>query len=389
MLSALMDGNTIVIPDYVYGFDVLQLVGAGLTLAIGLSLLPAGAGLALSLSVLGALIGMNFWMYRAHGLAMPLATATAMVLLSLLTNVAHGYFFESRTKRALASRFRSYVPPQLVDEMLKHPEHYSMQATNRELTVMFCDMRGFTALSECMPPLQLQALLNGVFTRLTQVIQSQRGTIDKYMGDCVMAFWGAPVVVPDHAASAVRAALGMAQAVDQLNQEHRSQGLPEVGVGIGLNTGTMCVGDMGSELRLSYTVIGDAVNLGSRLEGLSKTYGVAVIASEFTQQQSPEFLWLELDRVRVKGKAQAVAIFTPVAELALATPEQKAVVDLWRQFLTDYRAQNWPQCVALLQTLLQQEPQSVLYALYAERLQMLATLPHQPDWDGATNFESK
>ena len=114
--------------------------------------------------------------------------------------------FESRAKRALASRFRSYVPPPLVDEMLKHPEHYSMQADSRELTVMFCDMRGFTALSECMPPLQLQALLNRVFTRLTEVIQGERGTIDKYMGDCVMAFWGAPVPDPDHAACAVRAA---------------------------------------------------------------------------------------------------------------------------------------------------------------------------------------
>mgnify|MGYP006199510279 CR=1 FL=1 len=136
-------------------------------------------------------------------------------------------------------------------------------------------------------PLQLQALLNGVFTRLTQVIQSQRGTIDKYMGDCVMAFWGAPVPSLDHATCAVRAAIGMAQAVQQLNQEHRAQGLPEVGVGIGLNTGTMCVGDMGSDIRRSYTVIGDAVNLGSRLEGLSKVYGVDTVVSESTRALAP------------------------------------------------------------------------------------------------------
>ena len=389
MLSALMDGNAIAIPDYARGFDVLQLLCVGLVLALGLSLLPAGMGLLLSLAVIAALVGLNLWLYRVHGLAMPLATAVALALSASVINMAHGYFFESRSKRALASRFRSYVPPELVDEMLKHPEHYSMQADNRELTVMFCDMRGFTALSECMPPLQLQALLNGVFTRLTQVIQSQRGTIDKYMGDCVMAFWGAPVPSQDHAACAVRAAIGMAQAVQQLNQEHRAQGLPEVGVGIGLNTGTMCVGDMGSDIRLSYTVIGDAVNLGSRLEGLSKTYGVAVIASEFTQAQAPEFLWQELDRVRVKGKAQAVAIYTPVAQQALATPEQAKQVETWRQFLTDYRAQDWAKCIASLHLLLRAEPQSVLYALYAERLQMLATQPYLPNWDGATNFETK
>ena len=389
MLTALMDGSTLAIPDYARGFDVLQLLMVGLVLAFGLSVLPAGPALLLSAAVFLALTLLNFWLYRTHGLAMPLATALALVFTATAVNIAHGYLFESRAKRALASRFRSYVPPPLVDEMLKHPEHYSMQADSRELTVMFCDMRGFTALSECMPPLQLQALLNGVFTRLTQVIQSQRGTIDKYMGDCVMAFWGAPVPSQDHATCAVQAAMGMAQAVQQLNQEHRAQGLPEVGVGIGLNTGTMCVGDMGSDIRLSYTVIGDAVNLGSRLEGLSKTYGVAVIASEFTQTQASEFLWQELDRVRVKGKAQAVAIYTPVAEHALATPEQIRRVEMWRQFLTDYRAQEWAKCIAALHLLLQGDPQSTLYALYAERLQMLATLPYQPNWDGATNFDTK
>lgn len=389
MLTALMDGSTIAIPDYARGFDILQLLVVGLVLALGLSVLPAGPALLLSAAVLIALTLLNFWLYRTHGLAMPLATALALVFTATAVNIAHGYLFESRAKRALASRFRSYVPPPLVDEMLKHPEHYSMQADSRELTVMFCDMRGFTALSECMPPLQLQALLNRVFTRLTEVIQGERGTIDKYMGDCVMAFWGAPVPAPDHAACAVRAAIGMAQAVQQLNQEHRAQGLPEVGVGIGLNTGTMCVGDMGSDIRLSYTVIGDAVNLGSRLEGLSKTYGVAVIASEFTQAQASEFLWQELDRVRVKGKAQAVAIYSPVAQLALATPEQAKRVETWRQFLTGYRAQDWAKCIAALQLLLRDEPQSALYALYAERLQMLAAQPYLPNWDGATNFDTK
>ena len=389
MLSAFLDGKSIVRPDYAVGFDAAQLLCTGALLAIALPLLSATWAVLLSVAVVAMLAGVNLWLYLAQGLALPLATVTVMAIAAFALNMVYGYFVESRAKRELAALFGTYVPPELVDEMLKHPEHYGMQAANRELTVMFCDMRGFTALSECMPPLQLQALLNGVFTRLTRVIQSQRGTIDKYMGDCVMAFWGAPVPAQDHAACAVRAAMGMAQAMQQLNQEHRAQGLPEVGVGIGLNTGTMCVGDMGSDIRLSYTVIGDAVNLGSRLEGLSKTYGVAVIASEFTQAQAPGFLWQELDRVRVKGKAQAVAIYTPVSEHALATPGQTALVEAWRQFLTDYRAQDWAKCIAALQMLLRSDPQSTLYALYAERLQMLATLPHQPNWDGATNFDTK
>ena len=389
MLTALMDGSAIAIPDYARGFDVLQLLMVGLVLAFGLSVLPAGPALLLSAAVFLALTLLNFWLYRTHGLAMPLATALALVFTATAVNIAHGYLFESRAKRALASRFRSYVPPPLVDEMLKHPEHYSMQADSRELTVMFCDMRGFTALSECMPPLQLQALLNRVFTRLTEVIQGERGTIDKYMGDCVMAFWGAPVPAQDHAACAVRAALGMARAVEQLNQEHRAQGLPEIGVGIGLNTGLMCVGDMGSNIRLSYTVIGDAVNLGSRLEGLCKTYGVAIIASESTQSMAPGFVWQELDRVRVKGKAQAVNIYTPLADQSQASALNADELACWQQVLAHYRAQDWAQCGQSLAALRRQAPQSVLYALYASRLEEMMSRPPPSDWDGATHFDTK
>lgn len=389
MLTALMDGSAIAIPDYARGFDVLQLLMVGLVLAFGLSVLPAGPALLLSAAVFLALTLLNFWLYRTHGLAMPLATALALVFTATAVNIAHGYLFESRAKRALASRFRSYVPPPLVDEMLKHPEHYSMQADSRELTVMFCDMRGFTALSECMPPLQLQALLNRVFTRLTEVIQGERGTIDKYMGDCVMAFWGAPVPAQDHAACAVRAALGMARAVEQLNQEHRAQGLPEIGVGIGLNTGLMCVGDMGSNIRLSYTVIGDAVNLGSRLEGLCKTYGVAIIASESTRSMAPGFVWQELDRVRVKGKAQAVNIYTPLADQSQASALNANELACWQQVLAHYRAQDWAQCGQSLAALRRQAPQSVLYALYASRLEEMMSSPPPSDWDGATHFDTK
>ncbi len=389
MLTAMMDGSTVAVPDYARGFDMLQLLAAGLVLALGLSVLPAGGALLLSAAVAALLVGLNVWLYRIHGLAMPLATALTMVLAASAVNMAHGYIFESRAKRALASRFRSYVPPELVDEMLKHPEQYSMQADSRELTVMFCDMRGFTALSECMPPLQLQALLNRVFTRLTEVIQSERGTIDKYMGDCVMAFWGAPVPSQDHAACAVRAALRMAAAVEQLNREHRAQGLPEIGIGIGLNTGLMCVGDMGSNIRLSYTVIGDAVNLGSRLEGLCKTYGVAIIVSEATRNLAPGCVWQELDRVRVKGKAQSVNIYTPLADQSQASAVNAEELACWQQVLAHYRAQEWAHCGRSLSALRHQTPESSLYALYASRLEEMMSRPPPSDWDGATRFDTK
>jgi len=385
VLSAFLDGKSIVRPDYSVGFDAAQLLIAGLLLALALPALSATAAILLSLGVITALTGINLWLYLAQGLALPLATAVVMALFAFALNMVYGYFVESRSKRELAALFGTYVPPELVDEMVKQPENYSMQASNQELTVMFCDMRGFTAMSETMEPLQLQALLNGVFSRLTQIIRTQRGTIDKYMGDCVMAFWGAPVPTPDHANLAANAALGMVEAVRQINEEHAARGLPRIGIGIGLNTGTMCVGDMGSDIRRSYTVIGDAVNLGSRLEGLSKTYGVEIVASETSRAQATLHGWQELDRVRVKGKAQAVGINTPWGQ-----PNGDEIRTTWEQFLAAYRAQDWPACRDLLQrrgTLREHNP--TLHALYTQRVEDRAVLPYDPDWDGATNFDSK
>lgn len=244
-------------------------------------------------------------------------------------------------------------------------------------------------MSERMEPVQLQALLNEIFTRLTQVIRNQRGTIDKYMGDCVMAFWGAPVETPDHATLAVQSALGMVDAVQALNAEHRERGLPAIGVGIGLNTGPMCVGDMGSDIRRSYTVIGDAVNLGSRLEGLCKIYGVEIVASETTYALAQGFAWQELDRVCVKGKEQAVAIFRPLGLAGSLDPGQQQALNAWHAWLSAFRAQEWSRCDALWPALQSHPPGGNLLNLYAQRLQAQRVLPYDPDWDGATHFDTK
>lgn len=254
---------------------------------------------------------------------------------------------------------------------------------------MFCDIRGFTTLSERMEPVQLQALLNTLFSRLTHVIRQQRGTIDKYMGDCVMAFWGAPVAAPDHAHLAVQAALDMVQAVHAVNTEHQAQGLPAIGVGVGLNTGPMCVGDMGSDVRRSYTVIGDAVNLGSRLEGLCKAYGVEIVASESTHAQAPGFVWLELDRVRVKGKEQAVAIYYPLGVAGRVAGENLQAMESWHRWLAAFRAQNWPLCDELWPSIQSNPAGDKLLHFYAQRLQERRVLPYDPDWDGATHFDTK
>jgi adenylate cyclase len=389
VISGLLDGNTLVKPDYAIGYEVVMLLFAGLTLAFALPLVSATRAVILSVVVAAIVGGLNLWLYLGAGLVLPLAGALIMVATAFALNMSYGYFVESRSKRELANLFGTYVPPELVDEMVKDPDSYSMEATNREMTVMFCDMRGFTKMSEQMEPIQLQSLLNGVFTRLTGIIRANRGTIDKYMGDCVMAFWGAPVETSEHAHLAVKSAMEMANAVRGINEEHRAKGIPEIGIGIGVNTGNMCVGDMGSNIRKSYTVIGDAVNLGSRLEGLSKVYGVDIVVSESARKLAPDFGWQELDRVRVKGKDQAVAIFWPVAPANRIGAETEAELKAWGAFLKAYRAQDWEQCDLLMMNLLRMNAKKYLYHLYSDRVASMRLLPFDLEWDGATNFETK
>ncbi len=389
VISGLLDGKVFVKPDYAVGFEVVILTLSGVLLAFALPLLSAPKAVLTSAVVVGSLVGLNFWLYLSFGLVLPLASALVMAFMAFALNMSYGYFVESKSKRDLANLFGTYVPPELVDEMVKNAANYSMKATTKELTVMFCDMRGFTQMSETMAPTQLQELLNTVFSRLTDQIRVNRGTIDKYMGDCVMAFWGAPVNTPDHANLAVKTALEMVHAIRKFNEEQRSKGLPDIGVGIGLNTGTMCVGDMGSDMRRSYTVIGDAVNLGARLEGLSKIYGADIVASGSTRQLSNGFAWQELDKVRVKGKGEAVAIFEPVASLDPSAPFDTTELKMWALALKAYRAQEWDQCDVQLLNLQRLNTRKYLYQLYAERVASMRLLPFDPKWDGATNFQTK
>jgi adenylate cyclase len=389
LLTALMDGRLIVRPDYAAGYELVVLVLAGLVLAVGLPLLSAPKAVGLSLAVFAVVVGLNTWLYLAHRLALPMAGTLVMAGLTFAINMSYGYLVESRAKRELAQLFGTYVPPELVDEMVKDPDSYSMDASTRELTVLFCDMRGFTAIAETMSPTGLQALLNTVFSRLTRVIREHRGTIDKYMGDCVMAFWGAPVETPNHAALAVQAALEMSAEIAAINRERRAADLPDIGVGIGLNTGDMCVGDMGSDVRRSYTVVGDAVNLGSRLEGLTRLYGVDVVASESTRHLAQAFVWQELDLVKVKGKAQAVAIHTPLCTGDRLTPELADELEEWQNALQAWRRQDWGACATHLGKLQRKNAKKVLYRLYAERVVSMRSSPPPPDWDGSTAFDTK
>jgi len=271
--------------------------------------------------------------------------------------------------------------------MVESGERYSMAGESRELTVLFCDVREFTALSENLAPQELSAMMNAYLTPMTSVIHDFHGTVDKYIGDSIMAFWGAPVPNDNHARDGVDAALAMQAKIPSLTQEFKSRGWPELTVGVGINSGAMNVGDMGSEFRKAYTVLGDAVNLASRFEGLTKEFGVPVVIGEQTRRAVPDMICRELDRVRVKGRAHAVSIYQPLGRTL--SPEAAAELESWEAALAKYREGKFVEAEIAFAALAQAHPAQKLYMLYRVRCAGFR-IEHPPsDWDGTTTFQVK
>jgi adenylate cyclase len=329
-------------------------------------------------------------LFQHADLVLPLASGLVMVLVLFTLNMAYGFFVEARGKRQITGLFGQYVPPELVDEMAKNPESFSMEGESREMTVLFTDVRGFTTISEGLDPKQLSQLMNEFLTPLTEIIYQHRGTIDKYMGDCIMAFWGAPLADPAHARNGVFAGLQMHETLRRLQPEFKARGWPEIRIGVGLNTGRMSVGNMGSKIRLAYTVMGDAVNLASRLEGITKEYGTDIIVGEGTKNAVPDVVFRELDRVRVKGKDEAVAIFEPLGLQGQVGKAKLDEIKLYAQFLRLYRAQDWDQAELQLFNLQKMVPDCALYShTFVERIAYLRANPPGTGWDGAFTFKTK
>jgi len=294
----------------------------------------------------------------------------------------YGYLFETRKREKLKEIFGQYVPEKHIEEMLTSVSELGLYGEDRELTVMFADIRNFTALSEPLTAAQLKDVLNEFFTPMTEIIFKFRGTIDKYIGDMIMAFWGAPLKDKYHARHAISAALEMQQAVEKLKKVFAAKGWPEINIGIGLNTGLMSVGDMGSTFRRNYTVLGDSVNLASRIEGLTKYYGAKIIATEFTQTKQPLFIFRKLDRVRVHGKTHSIEIFEPVGYIKGFSAELAKEIDRYHAALAYYFAQQWEKASAVFTLLARERPNEKLYHLYLKRLANFEKNPPSADWDG-------
>jgi adenylate cyclase len=389
LIAGMIDGALKQKPPYMLGAEVLLLIVAGVLLALLIPMLSAVWATSASLVAASLIVGLNFAIWTQANMVLPLASTLLMIATLYTVNMAYGYFVESRSKRQFTELFGQYVPPELVDKMARDPEKYSMEGKEDVLTVLFSDVRGFTTISESLSAKDLSAYINDYLTSMSLVIRANRGTLDKYIGDAIMAFWGAPVEDPVHARNGVLTALEMQRRAVTLNQEFREKGWPEFHIGIGVNSGRMRVGDMGSRLRKAYTVMGDPVNLGSRLEGLTKIYGVDILVGEDTRKAIDDIVFREVDRVRVKGKDGAVAIFEP---LGLESELDKGVheeIRLWNQCLRHYRAQDWDQAEVALLNLQRMRPDCQLYQAYVERIGGFRRDPPGPGWDGVTRFETK
>jgi adenylate cyclase len=333
----------------------------------------------------------NFWLWQEMQFIIDLALPVMMILLISLFNISYGFFYETNSKNRLKGMFGQYVPPELVKEMSENPESsYGFEGELREMSVMFCDIRSFTSISEKLSAEDLKTMLNQFFTPMTQIIFEHRGTIDKYVGDMIMAFWGAPLTDDHHATHSVEAALAMLAKCHQLDDVLSKQfNTQSIKIGVGINTGKMNVGDMGSIYRRSYTVLGDAVNMGSRFEALTKYYGVSLLIGEETYNQLGEqYLCREIDKVMVKGKHEPISIYNPVKLRSSATTvdfELEQKYSYCRQLYLDRRWDEAEQ--AFLQ--LKEVEQSTICDRYLERIAKYRASPPESDWVGVFQHQDK
>jgi len=389
IIQGILDKRILHAPGYTQGAEFLLIFIFGLILTFTLPTLSALASSLIILSSIVLLIATNFYAWTVEQLVLPIAAPVLLVLLLFALQMTYGFFIESRAKRKLTHLFGQYVPPTLVLEMSKQMEKINLDGEIRHMSVLFTDIRGFTSISENLEAKELTHYVNAFLTPITRIIHQNRGTIDKYMGDAVMAFWGAPLEDKQHARHALDAALAIVEQMKILREEFTEKQWPEIYIGIGINTGKMNVGNKGSEFRVDYTVLGDAVNLGSRLEGLAKIYDVDIITSEYTKHAVPEYEYRELDRVRVKGKNKSVTIYQPLGLSTTISESEKKLLQQFHLSIKSYRMQDWDTAERELLALKRREPEREIYQTYLNRIAHFRKKPPEKNWDGSYTHTKK
>lgn len=388
VFSALMQPNTQVTqPEWWLGANIILLVFLAIFFYFILRILSPLAMTLFALLSISVLWGINVSLWHYQHLHLPIIAILLLPFVLSAIAISKGFYSENRQRQQVKAIFDQYVPPAHIDQLLDDPNALNMEGERKVLTVLFADIRNFTNLSENLSANKLKTLLNNYFSPITEIIFNNQGTIDKYVGDMVMAFWGAPLPDENHAEHALNSAMQMLVETTKLSQQFQQQGLPNISIGIGLNTGEMNVGDMGSTFRRAYTVLGDSVNLASRLESLTKFYGVTILVSEYTKNQCSNYDFQFIDKVKVKGKQQAVTIYLPIDKHC--DDKQKQVAKQFNEIFELYQQRQFINALHLLKSLQKQHGNNPLYQEYRRRLTFYITTPPDEKWDGAFIHQNK
>jgi adenylate cyclase len=394
LLEQIINGQFLSRPDYTFGVELVGLVLFGLVLMLMLHFLGALWSAIATVLAIALANGGSWYAFSHFGLLYDPAYPTIAAVAIYISGSLMGYLHTERERRHVRQIFGRYTSPEVVEELARSGQDVKLGGELRDLSVMFSDIRDFTKLAEKLDPQELTYLINSILTPLTDAIYKQRGSIDKYIGDCIMAFWNAPMSDAEHARNSLRAALAMRHALDQVNgkfaQEAQIAGKPfkPVEVGIGINSGPCSVGNMGSQQRVAYSALGDTVNLASRLESLTRAYGVHIIVGEDTAAGAPEMALLEIDRVQVKGRSQPLAIFTLLGSARDAAFEKLSTAQA--AFLAAYRRKDWNAAKEAIAGCRSVAPDlAELYALFEKRIADYLSEPPPAEWDGVYVATSK
>lgn len=389
IIEQVVAGRYLSRPDFAPGIEWLIAVLVVLLIAAVALRAPASVSALLGLVIIGALFAIGLVLFSRTGYLFDPVFPAACAFVFAASAATYLYRRAELQRAEIRRAFSQYVAPSIVKELANHPERLKLGGEVRDLTLLVCDIRNFTSISERFSAVEVTAFINSFLTPLTDIIIDRGGTIDKYMGDSIMAFWNAPMDDAAHAAHACDAALRMSLKLRELNVQWRAEAaaaarpFEDVAIGVGLNSGECCVGNLGSDRRFDYSAIGDAVNVASRLEGLTKVYGLALLVGEETVKRAPALDFIEVDLVRVKGRQAPSRVFTLLPDGAAASGEH-------RLFLDAYRSGDWAKATALLAALRGSSAAELtpLYVTYAERLQRLEQAP-PANWDGVYEFEHK
>jgi adenylate cyclase len=402
ILESALTKSSLTSPNYAVGVELLVAVFVGLAIIIVAPIFRASLVIAFGAIVAAALIGTSWYVYSQYNLLIDFTYPLISSALVYLALVFMNYVKEQKQRQQIRAAFGYYLSPALVEQLARSPEKLALGGEERRMTVLFSDVRGFTTISEYYKhdPQGLTRLMNRFLTPLTNAIIERKGTIDKYIGDAIMAFWNAPLDDPQQEINACEAALEMLARADKLNQQFKREAEQNGGkymplnVGIGLNTGPCVVGNMGSDFRFNYSVLGDTVNVASRLEARTKDYRIPIVIGAQTEQQAKEkFATMEIDRIQVKGKNEPETVFTVLGHAELRQdPNFQQLRELTAGMLRSYREQDWKQALEAMEFCRKTGERfgiAALYDMYAERIEAFRRTPPPPDWNGVYEAESK